>query len=204
MSPNLAASMSVALLIPVLSACGSTGRFVEQPQLTVDEPEKDARHAAANLFGLAAPYTVRLCEADPSSRECKQGNAGISATGVGGILLPLTLHVSALTVNRQTQAVDGWAVDAALKSKVDAISPFCQVAHGRIVARENNTVSLQLKNFYCNWVLVGNVIVNADLSIDNINLKDRFFTGFYRVTFHGTGNAAGSGYYKAVIVAPLS
>jgi len=194
----------VALLRLVLSACGSTRRFVEQPPLTVDEPEKDARHAAANLFGLAAPYTVRLCEADPSSRECKQGNAGISATGVGGILLPLTLHVSALTVNKQTEAVDGWAVDAALKSKVDAISPLCQVAHGRIVARENNTVSLQLKNFYCNWVVVGNVIVNADLSIDSINLKDRFFTGFYRMSFHGTGNAAGSGYYKAVIVAPLS
>jgi hypothetical protein len=25
-------------------------------------------------------------------------------------------------------------------------------------------------------------------------------TGFYKITFHGTGNAAGSGYYKAVIV----
>jgi hypothetical protein len=58
---------------------------------------------------------------------------------------------------------------------------------------------VQFKNFYCNWVAVGNVIVNADFSIDNINLKDRVFTGFYKVTFHGTGNAGGSGYYKAVI-----
>jgi hypothetical protein len=59
---------------------------------------------------------------------------------------------------------------------------------------------VQLRNFYCNWLVIGNVVVNADLSIDNVNLKDRVFTGFYKVTFHGTGNAAGSGYYKAVIV----
>ncbi len=59
---------------------------------------------------------------------------------------------------------------------------------------------MQLGGFYCNWVVIGNVIVNADLSIDTINLKNKVFTGFYKVTFHGTGNAAGSGYYKAVIL----
>ena len=48
--------------------------------------------------------------------------------------------------------------------------------------------------------LVGNVVVHADLSIDKVNLKDRIFTGFYKVIFHGTGNAAGSGYYRAVVL----
>jgi hypothetical protein len=58
---------------------------------------------------------------------------------------------------------------------------------------------VQFQHFYCNWVVVGNVLVNADLSIDQISLKDKVFTGFYKVTFHGTGNAAGAGYYRAVI-----
>jgi len=196
----------LTLSLSVLSACGTTRRFVGEPPLTVEDSAtdaQDARQAAATLFNLVPPYSVTLCEADPTSKECKPGNAGITATGVGGLLLPLTLHVTALTVSRQIAAVDGWAVDAALQSKVDAIPPLCQTAHGEIVTRENNTVTLQLKNFYCNWVVVGNVVVNADLSIDDINLKEKVFTGFYKITFHGTGNASGSGYYRAAITSKV-
>jgi hypothetical protein len=200
MLQNARASILLTLSLSVLAACGTTRHFVEQPPLTVDDPRQSARQAAANLFDLAPPYTVTLCEADPASKECKEGNAGITATGVGGLLLPLRLHVTALSVSKQSQAGDSWAIDASVRSKVDAISPLCQTAHGQIVSRENNTISVQLEHFYCNWVVVGNVLVNTDLSIDNISLKDKVFTGFYKVTFHGTGNAAGSGYYRAVIV----
>ena len=193
-------SCGALLSLIALTACGTTRRFVEQPHLTIDEPQKETRQAIAELYGQAMPYTIRLCEADPSSKECKQGSEGITATGVGGLLLPLTLHVTGITVSKQSRSVDGWAIDASFQSKVDAISPLCQTAHGQILSRDNATVSVQLRNFYCNWLFVGNVVVNADLSIDHIDLKDKAFTGFYRVTFHGTGNAAGSGYYRAAIV----
>ena len=66
--------------------------------------------------------------------------------------------------------------------------------------RDNNTITVQLKSFYCNWVVVGDVLVNADFSIDHIYPQSKVFNGFYKITFHGTGNAAGSGYYRAVIV----
>ena len=191
---------ALTLFLLVLVACGTTRRFVDQPRLTIDEPEKDARQAAEDLFGSPTSYTLRLCEADPSSKECKKGNEGITATGVGGLFLPLTLHVTGMVVSNQSRSADGWAIDAAFQSKVDAISPLCRTAHGQIVSRDNNTLSVQFGHFYCNWVLIGNVLVNADLSIDNINLKDKAFTGFYKMTFHGTGNAAGSGYYKAMIL----
>ena len=191
---------AVVLSLIALTACGTTRRFVEQPQLTIDQPQKETHQAVAELYGQAMPYTIKLCEADPSSKECKQGSEGITATGVGGLLLPLTLHVTGITVRRQSQSVDGWAIDASFQSKVDAISPLCQTAHGQILSRDNATVSVQLRNFYCNWLVVGNVVVNADFSIDHIDLKDKAFTGFYRMTFHGTGNAAGSGYYKAAIL----
>lgn len=200
MLQNARASVFLTLTLSVLTGCGTTRHFVEQPLLTVDDPRQSARQAAANLFDLALPYTVTLCEADPASKKCKEGNAGIAAQGVGGLLLPLRLHVTELTVSKQSQVGDSWAIDASVRSKVDAISPLCQTAHGQIVSRENNTISVQLEHFYCNWVVVGNVLVNTDLSIDNISLKDKVFTGFYKVTFHGTGNAAGSGYYRAVIV----
>jgi hypothetical protein len=173
---------------------------VDQPQLRLAEPDTDPRQATADLFDLRTPYTVKLCEADRSSRRCKQGDPGITASGIGGFFLPLTLHVTGLLVSKESQSADGLALDASVDSKVDGISPVCQVAQGRIVSRANNTVSVQLRNFYCNWVVVGNVLVNADFSIDSIDVKERVFTGFYKVTFHGTGNAAGSGYYKATIV----
>jgi hypothetical protein len=192
--------LASGLSLLALAACGTTRRFVDQPALTIDESDRDARQAATDLFGSSAPYTVTLCEADPASKQCKKGNGGITATGVGGLFLPLTLHVTGMIVSRQSQSVDGWAIDAAFQSKVDAISPLCRTAHGQILSRDNNTLSVQVRNFYCNWVVIGNVVVNADLSIETINLKDKVFTGFYKVTFHGTGNAAGSGYYKAVIL----
>jgi hypothetical protein len=188
------------LSLLVLAACGTTKRFVNQPRLTIDEPERNARQAAADLFGVSTPYTVKLCEADPTSKECKQGNEGLTATGVGGLILPLVLHVTGMVISKQSDSADGWTIDASVQSKADGISPLCRTAHGQILSRDNDTMSVSLRSFYCNWALVGNVVVNADLSIDNIQLKDRVFTGFYKVVFHGTGNAAGSGYYKAVVL----
>ena len=198
-------SAMAALLAAMLNGCGSTGQFVEQPHTTtLDEPQEDARRAIAELFlPMTPPYSVKLCEADPASRECRKESKGIAATGVGGLLLPilpLTLHVRGMEVQRQHQAADGLTFAASLDATVDAIAPLCGTVEGRIISRDNDTASFQLRNFYCNWALVGNVIVNADLSVDSINVKDRIVTGFYRITFHGTGNATGSGYYKAVIV----
>src|SRR5215468_4139841 len=199
--PGLPAIRNFGLTLSLISltACGTTRRFVEQPHLTLDQSQVDVRQAVTELYGQETPYTVKLCEADPSSKECKSGSNGLTATGVGGLLLPLTLHVKGITVSRQSQSVEGLAFDASLDATVDAISPWCGTVRGKIVSRANSTATLELRDFYCNWAVVGNVIVNADLSIDSINLKDRVFTGFYKVTFHGTGNAGGSGYYKAVI-----
>jgi hypothetical protein len=177
---------------------------VDQPHsTTLDEPQADARQAIAELFGsMTTPYSVKLCEADRSSRECKKDEKGIGATGVGGLLLPilpLTLHVRGMEVRRQSPSADGLTFAASLDATVDAIAPLCGTVEGRIVARDNDTASFQLRNFYCNWAVVGNVLVNADLSVDSINVKDRIVTGFYKLTFHGTGNATGSGYYKAIL-----
>jgi hypothetical protein len=194
----------LALSIILLTGCGGTGRFVEQPHLTVDKPE-DARQAVGELFGLLTPpYSVELCEADVSSGKCTREHRGISAKGVGGLLLPvlpLTLYVRGMDVRRQHSSVDGFIFDASLHATVDAIAPMCGTVEGAIISRGNNTASVQLRNFYCNWALVGNVLVNADLSIDSIDLKGKVVTGFYKLTFHGTGNATGSGYYRAVISA---
>jgi hypothetical protein len=107
--------------------------------------------------------------------------------------------MSGMTVSQQIPSDTGWAIDASVQSKVDAIPPLCKTAHGQILLRDNDTITVRLRNFYCNWVVIGNVLVNADFSIDRIDPHTKAFTGFYKITFHGTGNATGSGYYRAVI-----
>jgi hypothetical protein len=189
----------VVLFPLALAACGSTSRFIAQPSLTTDVQEEDARKAAATLFDAATPYSIKLCEASQTSKQCTATSEGISASGVGGLFLPLRLHVAGMTISKQARSDDGWSFDASLDSKVDSVAPHCRPVHGQIVSRNNNTLSMQLDSFYCNWLVVGNVMVNAELSIDGINSKEHTFTGFYKMTFHGTGNAAGSGYYKAEI-----
>ena len=87
-------------LFLTLSACGTTRRFIDQPQLTVDGADKTARQATAELFDGGTPYKVSLCEADPVSKDCKQGSDGVRASGVGGLFIPLVLNVSGMMVSR--------------------------------------------------------------------------------------------------------
>jgi hypothetical protein len=184
----------------LLSACGTTRQFVEQPQLTVIGTDKTPGAATAKLFDGVTPYKVSFCEADPVSKDCKKASDGVRAYGVGGLFIPLVLNVNGMTISKQTASDSGWSIDASVQAKADDVPPLCRTAHGQILLRENDTVTVQLRDFYCNWLAVGNVLVNADFSIDHIDSQNRVFNGFYKVTFHGTGNVSGSGYYRAVIV----
>jgi hypothetical protein len=190
----------VSLSVMVLSGCGTTRRFVDGPPLSVAGANKTVQQAAEELIDGNAPYTLALCDADPASKECKQGSTGIRANGVGGLFIPLVLNVSGVTVTKHGRSTEGWTIDASVKSKADAISPLCKTAHGQILLRDNATVTVQLRHFYCNWVVVGNVVVNADLSIDYIDPQQQSINGFYKISFHGTGNASGSGYYRAALL----
>lgn len=201
--PHMRRHGALAVLLPALAACGTTEHFVERPPLTIEGSQGEKRQAVAQLFGADTPYTVKLCEADPASRDCKKDSDSISATGVGGLLFPLFLHVHGLEVSQAHPSADGLAIEVSFNSTADGIPPICATADGKIISRDNNTALIQASNFYCNWLAVGNVLVNADLSIDRIDLKNKIFTGYYKLAFHGTGNVSGSGYYKAVIT-PIS
>src|SRR5215472_4344015 len=102
----------LAVVFPLaLSACGTTHRFVDEPKLSIGEPTRSVRDAAAELCHQPTAYTVALCEADQTSRECKKEQQGIAASGVGGFFLPLSLQVTALTISSETESSDGWVID---------------------------------------------------------------------------------------------
>jgi hypothetical protein len=192
-----AAAVCVAALS--LTACGTTRNFVDHSALSIVPPSTNPRSAVATIFSSNTPLYISLCNARRSTGECLPGDSGITARGVGGLLFPLSLHVRGIRVGAVHETADSTNFDAAFDSKVDAIAPLCQSSRVHAVYSDDGSLSLRFGKFYCNWALVGNVIVDADLSIDSISVKERTFTGFYRITFHGTGNAAGSGYFRASI-----
>jgi hypothetical protein len=197
--PNMSRYAARAALLTTLAACGTTEHFVERPQLTIDVDQQDARHALAQLFAPDASYAVKLCEADPKTRQCKKDSESISATGLGGLILPLVLHLNGMRISRERPSIDGLAIDVAFESTADGIPPICATGEGVVVARDDNTASVHVGSFYCNWMLVGNVFVNVDMSMDSISLQEKAFTGYYKLVFHGTGNVSGSGYYRAEV-----
>lgn len=197
---------SIATFLPPLSlvalslgACGTTRQYVDHPALKVMPPSEDSRGAVEAIFSGNTLLYLSLCNASRSTRECLPGDSGITARGVGGLFLPLKLRVRGVRVSAVQQTAGATSFDGAVDSKVDAIAPLCGSSRVEAVYGDDGSLALHFGKFYCNWALVGNVIVSADFSIDSISVADRTLTGFYRITFHGTGNAAGSGYFRASI-----
>lgn len=196
---DLRPTAAICLVAVALTGCGTTRNFVNHPALSVAPPSASPRDAVAAILSGNTPLYVSLCNARRSSKQCLPGDSGITAQGVGGLFLPLRLHVRGIRVSAVHATADGTTFDGAVDSKVDAIAPLCGSSRVQALYGDDGSLSLRLGRFYCNWALVGNVIVSADFSIDSISLADKTFTGFYRITFHGTGNAAGSGYFRASI-----
>lgn len=196
---TLTKAAAVSWLTLLLAACGTTRNYVDHPALAVVPPSETPHEALDAIFSGSTPLYLSLCNASRSTKECLPGDSGITARGVGGLFFPLKLHVRGIRVSAVHEAADGTAFDGAFDSKVDAIAPLCGSSRVKAAYGDDGSLSLRFGRFYCNWALVGNGIVTADFSVDSVSVKDRTLTGFYRITFHGTGNAAGSGYFRAAI-----
>ena len=200
MRNKLAGLLAVSLVPLSLDACGGTGRFVADPQLNVQNSTMSTPDTVDRLFTEdAAPYKVKFCNADKSSKTCKPGSDGLSAFGIGGPIFPLSMNVGQLDLKTVQSKNGALAISSKVGATVDAIPPVCGTVDGTITTK-GDAASIQLSNFYCNWAVIGNVLANIKLSIDSIDLPDKTFTGYYRITFYGTGNASGSGYFKGQIV----
>ena len=144
-------------------------------------------------------YRIQLCEADANTKECLKDGSGISAKGVGGVFLPLFMDMKGIEVSKAKMVSSHIAITSKLDAQINTIAPWCGTVDGKIT-NDNNSAVMALSDFYCNWAGIGNVLTNIDLSIDSINPADKTFTGFYKISFYGTGNATGSGSFKATIL----
>ncbi|MHB8813854.1 MAG: hypothetical protein ACYDAE_11360 [Steroidobacteraceae bacterium] len=124
---------AMCLVAVALAGCGTTRNFVDHPVLKVAPPSTSPRDAVAAILSGNTPLYVSLCNARESSKQCLPGDSGITAQGVGGLFLPLRLHVRGIRVSAVHQTVDGTAFDGAVDSKVDAIAPLCGSSHAQAV-----------------------------------------------------------------------
>ena len=195
---NLRILIAVAATV-LLSACGSTGQFVEAPRLEVRGAFVSTSQAVKRLFvSRSTPYGIALCEADPLTGQCLAGNASPSATGLGGLFLPLVMELEFITVEQASIEDGSIPIETTLNAPVNDTPSSCGKVKGTIEATATSAI-LRLPNNYCNWMAIGNVVQNAMLSIETIDLENDVFTGYYKISFYGTGNASGSGYYRAEI-----
>ncbi len=213
------ACASLPLLGLLLSACAA--RYVEEPELRSrlgdpeaaglpsggQDPELDpeaagsspamARALAALFAHPDAPQRFRLCEADPETGDCDDADDGLTAIGLGGAALPLYMDVDALSVSQVEREGEGWTFESRFDSRVNGIPPLCTDATAELQVNDVGSANIEYGGFYCNWILIGNVVTRLKLSIDRIDLPSQSFGGYYALSFNGTGNAVGQGYFRA-------
>lgn len=195
-----------ALGAVLLSGCASD--FVNDPELTAiaERPTRIAGEGTAQTADIAtaldevfssngASYT--FCEASLDSRTCEDPDSGLSGIGLGGLFLPLLLEVEGFGVSAVERDGAQWRLTSDFQTTVNAAPPLCAGTVGLTTISNAGAVSIGFERFYCNWLLIGNVVTKVDLFLDWIDPASGSFSGAYAVQFNGTGNAFGTGYFLA-------
>jgi len=178
--------------------CGTLGQYNDTPTLTIVGPLQSPVEAIQSVFlAPPTPYRISFAEADPGNGEAIEDEDGMSALGVGGLFLPLVFDLTAFDIDDVQPTDDGVSFSATLESEVNLIPTWQGRVRGRVRVDDQGVARLTLSPFYANWVIIGNVIAGAKLSFENLDAPAESFTGYYSISFFGTGNALGSGYYRA-------
>lgn len=144
-----------------------------------------------------------LCEADRETGLCDDDQASLKAFGIGGLLLPLVMEVRGLEFNEVATDDEGnLTFETDFDVTVNLIPPLCPDADGQFVLSDDGVLALDFDPFYCNWAVIGNVVNQFDFAIDNLDPETQSFTGSYALQFNGTGNAVGTGYFRAFPAPP--
>ncbi|MEM8791515.1 MAG: hypothetical protein AAGE80_07845 [Pseudomonadota bacterium] len=146
-----------------------------------------------------------LCEADRETGQCSDDLPSLKAFGLGGLLLPLVMEVRGLEFNEVSVDENGVPeFETDFDVTVNLIPPVCPDADGQFEVKEGGIVTLAHDPFYCNWVVIGNVVTQFDFAIDMLDPETQSFTGNYALQINGTGNAVGTGYFRAFPKPPAS
>ena len=197
--------MRATILLPgciALTACGGVSNYIAdtQPRLVDSDAAGSPAEVLEELVTLEGQeLAIEFCEASVETGECLGPNKKPSASGIGGLFLPLKMELRELRLSAYDAADDSF--EARLDAPVNAIPPACGEVDGRIDRGEDgNALRVRIPSFYCNWAGIGNVLTSMTFAIRDISADRSYFTGYYRIEFYGTGNATGSGFFRAQLV----
>lgn len=139
------------------------------------------------------PVRLKLCEGDPQTRLCK--DEGLSIFVLGGPIIPGQLNVKGLQVSDFVQNGSTLRMRADPKSTYVGVPPACESTTLSVDVLPENQVQIDFASLYCNWLVIGNVLVRAKFSLDFIDYKKVVAGGNYELKVNGTANGAGSGYF---------
>ncbi len=188
----------ILAIIALFTGCGTTSLYVPDPETMIKNRNTSLTDAAEIWLNVLSPsYKMVLCEANQESGECVEPASGLMAKGLGGLFLPLTMEWKWISVSEVLSDQDKKiGFKGNVRALVNGIAPLCASITGRLEVIDDQTIVLVVNQFYCNWAVIGNVLTSAKFSFDSFNIDSLTATGFYRITFFGTGNARGSGYFK--------
>ncbi|MEM7626243.1 MAG: hypothetical protein AAF333_11660 [Planctomycetota bacterium] len=197
-------ALTLALIFSLLvTGCGSTAYFREDQRMTAASSGLTPADALDALFTASPePLVIELTKTREREDQAKTEQGGLTGLGIGGLFLPLVLEVNALELTEVRPIDRGYAFKAKVKSTVNLIPPIDGKVAGRAVVRDDGTAVLSLDPFYSNWVGIGNVLFWMKYSVEVVDLDALTFSGSYLFRFHGTGNATGSGFYRASLGPP--
>ena len=180
-------------ILATLVGCAGTSRYRTFDHVTVSGESSSStnREVVERLFASAAPLRVEFLDYELAELP--------TATGIGGLFLPLVMTVQGLEIAATEAIENGYAFDARVDATVNKIAPACGSFDGEILIGDDGTTTLEMSLFYCNWIVIGNVLTTFKLSVETIDVDAKTITGAYSLRFHGTGNATGSGRFLATL-----
>jgi len=162
-----------------LSGCAAnrlpeTGVALSGPQSTGNGLEQ-----AISALKPDANEIVRFsfCEADAKTGQCLEPTVGLTGYGLGGLFLPLLVRVDGFELRRDDATQGDGPIEIKFSTNVNGISPLCERTDAEFEVLEGRVLRLGATPFYCNWVVIGNVVTQIEFGIDRVNTQSRSFSG---------------------------
>lgn len=208
MAPTRTLAYCAPLLLLFVAACATNYTPIQQlavcdgascqEDLSSIDNVLFARNVHA-FFGFSedrpdgSPVRLKFCEGDPQTRLCKDD--GLSIFVLGGPIIPGKLNVKGLQVSNFVRDGSTLKMRADPKSTYVGVPPACESTTLSVDVLPENQVKIDFASLYCNWLVIGNVLVRAKFSLGFIDYKNVVAGGNYELRVNGTANGAGAGYF---------
>lgn len=202
--------ITIMVVAAALSGCATSYEPIEQLAICDDgactqdlsgEDNGELRRQIFEFFGYSSDavgepaHELQFREADLEARRCRDDETGIRIIAVPLYLIPGFLNLKRIQLH--DYQADGDALSATLTpvSTFTGIPPLCQDAALSISVSKGGQTTFETSWIYCNWLAVGNVIVQTQFSFDFFDFSRGVAGGAYEMRLNGTAKGAGSGFF---------